>query len=56
MQIQAGHHVEINTESLRNYVETQIRKLERHFEHNNNVHVNFQRRKLKQKYIAKLCT
>lgn len=33
-----GHHVDI-TEALRNYVESKLEKLERHFDHINDVHV-----------------
>ena len=35
-----GHHVEI-TASLRDYVETKLEKLERHFDHINSVNVVF---------------
>jgi len=39
MQISlTGHHVDI-TDSLRDYVNTKFAKLERHFDHINNVHV-----------------
>lgn len=39
MQINlSGHHVEI-TDSLRDFVNTKFAKLERHFDHINNVHV-----------------
>jgi len=39
MQINlTGHHVDI-TDSLRDYVNTKFAKLERHFDHINNVHV-----------------
>ena len=38
MQINlSGHHVEI-TEALREYVNTKLAKLERHFDHINNIH------------------
>lgn len=54
MQINlAGHHVEI-TDSLREYVNTKFAKLERHFEHINNVHVVLNVEKLIQKAEAKL--
>ena len=33
-----GRHVEV-TDSLRDYVNTKFAKLERHFDHINNVHV-----------------
>ena len=33
-----GHHIEI-TDALRDYVDTKFAKLERHFDHINNVHV-----------------
>ncbi|MFT4653607.1 MAG: putative sigma-54 modulation protein [Kangiellaceae bacterium] len=48
-----GHHVEI-TESLRKYVDTKFEKLERHFDHINNVHVILNVEKLKQKAEATL--
>lgn len=52
MQINlTGHHVEI-TESLRNYVDTKFEKLERHFDHINNVHVILNVEKLSQKAEA----
>ena len=39
MQINlTGHHIEI-TDALRDYVDTKFAKLERHFDHINNVHV-----------------
>jgi len=48
MQINlAGHHVEI-TSSLREYVTTKFTKLERHFDHINNVHIVLTVEKLKQ--------
>jgi putative sigma-54 modulation protein len=54
MQINlTGHHVEI-TESLRYYVNTKFEKLERHFDHINNVHVILNIEKLKQKAEATL--
>lgn len=49
MQINlTGHHVEI-TESLRDYVDTKFAKLERHFDHINNVYVVLTVEKLDQK-------
>ncbi|MDG1121768.1 MAG: ribosome hibernation promoting factor [Glaciecola sp.] len=54
MQINlTGHHVEI-TDSLRNYVDTKFEKLERHFDHINNVHVILNVEKIHQKAEAKL--
>lgn len=54
MQINlTGHHVEI-TEALRNYVDSKFLKLERHFDHINNVHVILNVEKLNQKAEAKL--
>ena len=51
MQINlTGHHVEI-TEALRDYVNNKFAKLERHFDHINNVHVVLSVEKLNQ--IAK---
>jgi len=48
MQINlTGHHVEI-TSSLREYVNTKFTKLERHFDHINNVHIVLTVEKLKQ--------
>lgn len=46
-----GHHVEI-TDALRNYVDTKFAKLERHFDHINNVHVILTVEKLLQKAEA----
>ena len=52
MQINlTGHHVEI-TSSLRDYVDTKFTKLERHFDHINNVHVILNVEKLVQKAEA----
>ncbi len=52
MQINlSGHHVEI-TSSLREYVNTKFAKLERHFDHINNVHVVLTVEKLNQKAEA----
>jgi putative sigma-54 modulation protein len=54
MQINlTGHHVDI-TDSLRNYVDTKFEKLERHFDHINNVHVILNVEKLTQKAEATL--
>lgn len=54
MQINlTGHHVDI-TDSLRNYVDTKFTKLERHFDHINNVHVILNVEKLNQKAEATL--
>ncbi len=48
MQINlSGHHVEV-TDSMRSYVETKFSKLERHFDHINNVHVVLKVEKLQQ--------
>lgn len=48
MQINlTGHHVDI-TDSLRDYVDTKFSKLERHFDHINNVHVILKVEKLQQ--------
>lgn len=48
MQINlSGHHVEV-TDSMRNYVETKFSKLERHFDHINNVYVVLKIEKLQQ--------
>lgn len=43
----SGHHVDI-TDSLREYVNTKFLKLERHFEHINNVYVVLNVEKLNQ--------
>ncbi|GAP74316.1 MULTISPECIES: ribosome hibernation promoting factor [Pseudoalteromonas] len=48
-----GRHVEI-TDSLRNYVNSKFAKLERHFDHINNVHVILDIEKLTQKAEATL--
>jgi putative sigma-54 modulation protein len=54
MQINlTGHHVEV-TSSLRDYVNTKFAKLERHFDHINNVHVVLTVEKLQQKAEATL--
>jgi putative sigma-54 modulation protein len=46
-----GHHVEI-TDSLQNYVESKLERLERHFDHVTNVHVILTVEKLRQKAEA----
>ena len=52
MQINlTGHHVDITT-SLRDYVNTKFAKLERHFDHINNVHVILTVEKINQKAEA----
>lgn len=52
MQINlSGHHVEI-TDSLRDYVDNKFSKLERHFDHINNVYVILNVEKLNQKAEA----
>ncbi|MDX2370292.1 MAG: ribosome hibernation promoting factor [Colwellia sp.] len=52
MQINlTGHHVDV-TSSLREYVDTKFAKLERHFDHINNVHVVLTVEKLNQKAEA----
>lgn len=54
MQINlTGHHVEI-TASLRDYVDTKFAKLERHFDHINNVYVVLTVEKINQKAEATL--
>ena len=54
MQINlTGHHVEV-TDSLRDYVTSKFAKLERHFDHINNVNVILNVEKLIQKAEAKL--
>ncbi len=54
MQINlSGHHVEV-TNALREYVHTKFAKLERHFEHINNVHVVLRVEKLNQKAEANM--
>lgn len=54
MQINlSGHHVDI-TDSLRDYVDTKFTKLERHFDHINNVYVILNVEKLNQKAEATL--
>jgi len=52
MQINlTGHHVEV-TDSLREYIDSKFAKLERHFEHINNVYVVLTVEKLDQKAEA----
>lgn len=54
MQINlTGHHVDI-TEAMRNYVNTKLERLERHFDHVTNVHVILTVEKLRQKAEATL--
>lgn len=54
MQINlTGHHIDI-TDALRDYVDTKFAKLERHFDHINNVHVILNVEKATQKAEAKL--
>lgn len=52
MQINvSGHHIDV-TDSLRNYVETKLEKLERHFDKITQVHVILTVEKLRQKAEA----
>ena len=54
MQINlTGHHLDI-TESLRNYVLEKFERIERHFDHINNVHVILQVDKVRQIAEAKM--
>ena len=54
MQINlTGHHLNI-TDSLRSYVFDKFERIERHFDHINNVHVVLQVEKLRQIAEAKL--
>ena len=54
MQINlTGHHMDI-TEALRNYVDSKLVRLERHFDHVINVHVILSVEKLRQKAEATL--
>ena len=54
MQINlTGHHLDI-TDSLRNYVYDKFERIERHFDHINNVHVILQVDKVRQIAEAKL--
>ena len=49
MQINlTGHHIDL-TEALHNYVNTKFEKLERHFDHINDVHVVLTEEKERQK-------
>ena len=49
----SGHHVEV-TSSLREYVESKLQRLERHFDHLTTVHVVLSVEKLLQKAEATL--
>ena len=52
MQINlTGHHIEL-TDSLRNFVDTKFKRLERHFEHITNIHVILSVEKERQKAEA----
>lgn len=54
MQINlTGHHLDI-TDSLRNYVLEKFSRIERHFDHINNVHVVLQVEKVRQIAEAKM--
>ncbi len=54
MQINlTGHHLDL-TDALRNYVHDKFERLERHFDHINNVHVVLEVDKVRQKAEAKL--
>jgi len=54
MQINlTGHHLDL-TDALRNYVHEKFERLERHFDHINNVHVVLEVDKVRQKAEAKL--
>jgi putative sigma-54 modulation protein len=46
-----GHHIEI-TQSLRNYVDTKLAKLERHFDHMTDIHCVLTVEKLEHKAEA----
>lgn len=46
-----GHHIEV-TDSLKAYVSEKIERLEKHFDHVNNVHVILSVEKLRQKSEA----
>jgi len=48
-----GHHVDI-TEALRNYTQEKFQRLERHFDHVQNVHVILTVEKTRQKAEAEL--
>ncbi len=49
----SGHHVEI-TESLRNYVNEKVEKLDRHFDHALDIHIVLTVEKLRHKAEATL--
>jgi putative sigma-54 modulation protein len=52
MQISiSGHHVDV-TDSMKNYVEEKMQKLERHFDHVVDIHVILTVEKLRQKAEA----
>lgn len=54
MQINlTGHHLDL-TDALRDYVNDKFKRLERHFDHINNVHVILEVDKVRQKAEAKL--
>ena len=54
MQINlTGHHLDL-TDALRDYVHNKFERLERHFDHINNVHVILEVDKVRQKAEAKL--
>ncbi len=54
MQINVtGHHLDL-TDALRDYVNDKFKRLERHFDHINNVHVVLEVDKVRQKAEAKL--
>ncbi|MGB0495692.1 MAG: ribosome hibernation promoting factor [Kangiellaceae bacterium] len=54
MQINlTGHHLDL-TDALRDYVHEKFKRLERHFDHINNVHVVLEVDKVRQKAEAKL--
>ena len=54
MQINlTGHHLDV-TDSLKEYVHEKFERIERHFDHINNVHVILQVEKLRQIAEAKL--
>ena len=54
MQINlTGHHLDL-TDALRDYVHNKFERLERHFDHINNVHVVLEVDKVRQKAEAKL--
>lgn len=54
MQINlTGHHLDL-TDALHDYVNDKFKRLERHFDHINNVHVILEVDKVRQKAEAKL--